>query len=194
MNYVNKFILLSAGQVALLSLLLAGIYYVVLYDSGDKLNAQISASQQKTEELRSKSKVLDRDLDQIEKLKATQERDAERLKVLLDYIPEKLNSIALMQIVSNESKAIGVNINSLSADKAKSGGEFYEEIPIKINVSGSFVQILRLLAGMTRLEQIFSFANLELKRTGTATDPNGLTMSTVLTGYRYKGESKGPKK
>ena len=194
MNPLNRFASFSPIQIMMGSLFLAGVYYITFYDAGFNLENQISNAQAQFSELETKSKSLDRDLAEIAMLKATQERDAERLKVLLDYIPEKLNSVGLMQIVSTEAKAVGVNINKISAENTISGGEFYEEIPVLIDVSGSFVQFLRLLSGMTRLEQIFSFSNLKISRTGDGSDRASLTMTTLLKGYKYKGEAKGPKK
>lgn len=185
MNGLNKLAEFPPGRVVVFSLVICGLYYLVGYDSGAAHLANVESYKAQLAEIQQKSEKVDKEIDEIRALKAAQEKDSERLNILLGFIPEKLSNFEMMRTLSNEAKAVGVNINSIrdsGASSAKSG-EFYEEIGVDVNLEGSFSQLLLFLSNLTRLNQIVTVNTLDLR--GLSGADGALSMNAQVRGYRY---------
>jgi Tfp pilus assembly protein PilO len=147
--------------------------------------AAIEAYTVQLNDIQQKALKIDKEIEEIRALKAAQEKDAERLNVFLGFIPEKLSNFEMMRTLSNEAKAVGVNINSIKDSGQTSGktGEFYEEIGVDISLEGSFAQLLLFLSNLTRLNQIVTLNTLEIRGGGAVDAP--LSMAAQIRGYRY---------
>lgn len=190
MNALMKLAEYPPGRMVIFSLVLCGLYYLVGYDGGATQRAAIESYSAQLTELQQKALKIDKEIEEIRALKAAQEKDAERLNVLLGFIPEKLSNFEMMRTLSNEAKAVGANINSIRDSGPASGkpGEFYEEIGVDINLEGSFAQLLLFLSNLTRLNQIVTLNTLEIKGAGAVDAP--LNMTAQIRGYRYVANKK----
>jgi Tfp pilus assembly protein PilO len=195
MNALAKLGTLGMGRVIMISLVICGLYYLVAYDSGDTWRASISQSVQTKDEISKTIARLDGELQEIETLKRAQEQDAEKLKLLLGYIPEKLSNFELMRTLSNEAKAVGVSINQIrdkGGTQAKEN-EFYEEIGVDIDLEGTFPQLVLFLSNLTKLNLILTLETLDLKTTGAGGE-GALEMAAQVNGYRYVAKKDGAPK
>ncbi|MGE0762499.1 MAG: type 4a pilus biogenesis protein PilO [Bdellovibrionales bacterium] len=189
MSALAKFGDMPLSRVLIIAIVLAGLYYLVGYDTGETFkNATVAALQAK-DDLGKEMVKIDRELDEINQLKAAQERDSERLNVLLGYIPERLTKTELMRTLGNEAKSVGVSINQIR-DNSGVGkkSEFYEEVGVDVDLAGNFSQLMLFMANLTKLNQILSVETLELRSQGTG-DADSLTMSSSIRGYRYTPKS-----
>src|SRR5262249_6846729 len=86
--------------------------------------------------------------------------------------------------LGNEAKSVGVSINQIR-DNSSTGkkSEFYEEVGVDVDLSGTFAQLMLFMANLTRLNQILSIESLELKESSAETE--GLQMSASVLGYGY---------
>ena len=191
MNALAKFGEMPLSRVLIVAIVLAGLYYLVGYDTGESFKNSIGGATQAKEDLGKEMVKIDRELDEINQLKAAQERDSERLNVLLGYIPERLTKTELMRTLGNEAKSVGVSINGIR-DNSGAGkkSEFYEEVGVDVDLAGNFSQLMLFIANLTKLNQILSIDTLELRAMGGA-DGDTLSMSSAIRGYRYtpKGQS-----
>jgi len=198
---------LTFGNSFLIGLVLTGIYYFSFYDTGAVLNNQISAT--KVE--------YDKSVQEIERIKKAVE-DAERYKKtvavlgtemerILLAVPEKLTSIEFMQIVSTEAKKSGVAIINLSsqkgavARKAKDSTEpdFYERVPVDVELSGKYQQLMIFLAALTHVDKIVTVGKIQMSLGSTAgksSDANSpdVSLKATLSAYRYSPVSATDKK
>jgi type IV pilus assembly protein PilO len=188
-NALAKLGTMSLGKVLMLSLVVSGLYYMIAYDAGDTWRAVIAQTIQTKADLEEKTRKIDKDLEEVNNLREAQEKDAERLNILLGYIPEKLSNFELMKTLSNEAKAVGVNINQIR-DKGGQATttEFYEEIGVDIDLEGSFSQLVLFLSNLTRLNQILTLESLSLR---AAQGDSSLLMSAQVNGYRYVSKRPG---
>ena len=184
MNPLQTFSEWPTNRAFVVSLVLVGIYYVTGYNSGKALVESTSAARQKITQLGVEMKQVDKDLAELAALKAAQDKDSEKLNYLMSYIPEKFSKVDLMRTVSNEAKAVGTNILRISDNKsqASSGGQFYDEIAVEIELTGSFSQLLLFLSNLTRLDRIVSLDGLTMKSVGG----DALSLVTSVKGYRYR--------
>ena len=184
MNALAKLGEMPLSRVIILSIVITGLYYLVGFDDGQKFRTSIAAYQGNLAEATSEITKLNKEIEEINLLKSEQDRDSERLNTLLAYIPEKLTKTELMRTLGNEAKTVGVSINSIRdpAGSAKRS-EFYEEIGIDVELTGSFAQLVLFLANLTKLNQILTVDSLDLK--SFASDVDSLSMSAKVRGYRY---------
>lgn len=199
MNGLNKLADLPMSRIVLISIFLCVVYYFIGYDDGTAFKAQAEASRASLSEVQARMEKVERELQEINALKAAQDKDAERLNVLLGFIPEKLSSFELMKTLSNEAKAVGVNINQLR-DTGSAGLQpapqgqvpnIYERLGVDLELDGSFAQLLLFLSNLTRLNQIVTLETLELRLMGGA--ESSLQMSAQIFGYRYLTKKEGAK-
>lgn len=195
MNILLRLADLSIGRCLLGSAIIGALYYSVGYDSGTKFKTEMAASRVQMAKVEEELAKLERQIKEILVLKAAQDRDAERLNALMAFIPEKLTKTDMMRTLSNEAKAVGVNINQIrDSGMVRSRGqkvgadptEFYEEIGVDIDLVGGFPQLVLFLANLTRLNQILSVASLELSG-GGGVGKDDLAMTAKILGYRYLG-------
>lgn len=185
MNALAKFGEIPFGRMVVIAIVLAGFYYLVAFDNGSSFKNQIAGNLQAKEELNKEALKVEKDLEEINQLKAARERDSEKLNVLLAYIPEKMTKTELMRTLGNEAKTVGVSINQIK-DTSSQGkkSEFYEEVGVKVDLSGNFAQLMLFMANLTKLNQILSVETLEIK-SQTSSDVQILSMSATILGYRY---------
>lgn len=185
MSALARFSEIPVARVFFISIALTGVYYIVSYDSGEKFRLSATAAISQKAELAKELLKIDQEIAEINQLKAAQARDSERLNTLLDYIPEKLTKTEMMRTLSNEAKSVGVSINGIK-DNGGVGKkhEFYEEVGVDVDLAGNFAQLMLFLSNLTKLNQILSVENLDLKFNGSG-DGDGLGMSAAIRAYRY---------
>lgn len=196
MNALQMLGALPIGRVIVLSLVISGLYYLVGYDGGAQFQIAIDTANKTLQDLEVEDKKLEVELQEIRALKAAQEKDSEQLNMLLAFIPEKFSNFELMRTLSNEAKAVGVDIDSLKdvGVLANKGAEFYAEIGVDIEIDGSFAQLLLFLSNLTKLKQIVTLDTLSLRTVGSQSSDSQLTMSAQVRGYRYVAPKDGAKK
>ena len=114
---------------------------------------------------------------------------------LLRQLPEKTDVESLLVDVSQTGLASGLEIKRFKPSAEEKKG-FYAELPIALEVSGSFHQFATFISGIAALPRIVTISNLKLEpdRGGKGTkegeiDTSGrLKMSAIAKTYRYLQE------
>lgn len=190
MNALAKFGDMPVGRVLVAAIMLAGLYYLIVYDNGDKFRSAITSNLQAKDDLGKEMLKVDEELEGINQLKAAQQRDSERLNVLLGYIPERLTKTEMMRTLGNEAKSVGVNINQIRDNSGQSRkSEFYEEVGVDVDLAGNFAQLMLFMSNLTKLSQILTIETLEMRNMGS--DGDILSMSAAIRGYRYMPKAAG---
>ncbi|WP_415899900.1 type 4a pilus biogenesis protein PilO [Neptuniibacter sp. QD48_11] len=133
-----------------------------------------------------KSKAL-----QVANLEALrlQMKDVEgRFKELLKQLPTKKEVPGLLDDITNLGTAAGLNIGSIVLASEKRA-DFYRELPIKINVSGSYHQLGQFVSGVAGLSRIVTMHNYSIKPLNA-----GVSMNIEAKTYRYDDNEPASKK
>lgn len=186
---------LTVGKSLLIGLGLAAFYWFALYDDGvAKENLITSLDSEivvKEKEITSINQALEDAARFQEKMNSL---GAEMEKVQL-AMPEKLTGLELMKIISNEAKGVGAEINQINAPDGNRQGipnseqVFYENIPIEIDITGTYNQVMLFMSNLTRLNKIITTHRMSLQLVaGSAvsalTSPR-VNMKASLLAYRY---------
>ena len=109
----------------------------------------------------------------------------EKFEVALTYLPSDENIYVIIKQMYNQARIAGVNLTSVKPSDKNFPKDFYEEIPIDIEVHGSYVQMISFFANIINLPRILSIRDVEL-RAGNSTDKKfSLQMKGQLVAYRY---------
>lgn len=111
---------------------------------------------------------------------------------LLRQLPEKTDVESLLVDVSQTGLASGLEVKKFKPSAEEKKG-FYAELPITLEVIGSFHQMATFISGIAALPRIVTISNMKLeviKKDAKAEGPqeNKLKMSATAKTYRYLQE------
>ena len=165
----------------------AGIYF----DTLTQLDV-LESHQRKEVELKDEFKIK---AGQAAKLELYKEQLAEMrasFGALLRQLPEKTDVESLLVDVSQTGLASGLEIKRFKPSAEEKKG-FYAQLPIGLEVSGSFHQFATFISGIAALPRIVTISNLKLEPAQKSSDNNidtsgRLNMSAIAKTYRYLQE------
>ena len=161
----------------------AGIYF----DTQEQLKV-LERHERKEVELKDEFKVK---ADQAAKLELYKEQLAEMeasFGALLRQLPETTEVESLLVDVSQTGLAAGLEVKKFKPSAEEKKG-FYAELPITLEVSGSYHQLATFISGIAALPRIVTISELKLEPFDKEElDSGKLKMSATAKTYRYLQE------
>jgi type IV pilus assembly protein PilO len=163
----------------------AGIYF----DTQNQLQ-ELEIHEQKEFQLKEEFKVK---ADQAAKLELYKEQLAEMeasFGALLRQLPETTEVESLLVDVSQTGLAAGLEIKKFKPSAEEKKG-FYAELPITLEVSGSYHQLATFISGIAALPRIVTISEMKLEpfdKGEDISDSGKLRMSATAKTYRYLQE------
>ena len=170
-----------------------GFLFVAIVAAGIWFDTQeqllvLERHEKKEFELKEEFKVK---ADKAAKLELYKEQLAEMevsFGALLRQLPETTEVESLLVDVSQTGLAAGLEIKKFKPSQEEKKG-FYAELPISLEVSGSFHQLATFISGLAALPRIVTISDMKLQpfQATEATDGK-LSMSAIAKTYRYLQE------
>jgi len=161
----------------------AGIYF----DTQDQLQV-LERKERKETALKDEFKVK---ADKAAKIELYKEQLAEMeasFGALLRQLPETTEVESLLVDVSQTGLAAGLEIKKFKPSSEEKKG-FYAELPISLEVSGSFHQLATFISGIAALPRIVTISDMKLEPFTGEDQPDGkLKMAATAKTYRYLQE------
>jgi type IV pilus assembly protein PilO len=163
----------------------AGIYF----DTQDQLKV-LERHEVKEKELKEEFKVK---ADQAAKLELYKEQLAEMeasFGALLRQLPETTEVESLLIDVSQTGLASGLEVKKFKPSAEEKKG-FYAELPIALEVSGSYHQLATFISGIASLPRIVTISEMKLEpfeKQEEISTSGKLKMSATAKTYRYLQE------
>ena len=184
---------LTAGKALVLGVVLAILYYFLMFDDGSSQRAAIAANQSRMIELEKQIEDNNRKLEQALAFKKTATEVGGTITKLLKLIPEKFSMADMMRIISNEAKVAGSSMASLTPKTTLISpmAREFEELTIGLDLSGSFLQHMTFLSNLTKMNQILvvrKFAFVMAKE-GRGDEPTVTRLNADIVAYRYRGSA-----
>jgi len=164
--------------VLLLAVLAAGYYYHI-----EDLQIQLANVEQQEVELK---KDFEKKAFQAANLEAYRQQMVEMEEsfgALVSQLPSDTEVPGLLEDITNKGLLNGLEIASIDLQK-ETAREFYVELPIAINASGSYHDLGAFISGMAGLPRIVTLHDFTISAKGD--DANHLQMSIIAKTYRYK--------
>lgn len=184
-NIGNAPLSVKAGVFAFLfiAIIAAGIYF----DTQNQLTL-LERHEKKEFELKEEFKVK---ANQAAKLDLYKEQLAEMeasFGALLRQLPETTEVESLLVDVSQTGLAAGLEVKKFQPSAEEKKG-FYAELPITLEVSGSFHQLATFISGIAALPRIVTISEMKLELFDKDDRDGGkLKMSATAKTYRYLQE------
>jgi type IV pilus assembly protein PilO len=169
--------------VMFIAIIGAGIYF----DTQEQLRV-LERHEKKEVELKEEFRVK---AEQAAKLDLYKEQLAEMeasFGALLRQLPETTEVESLLVDVSQTGLAAGLEIKKFKPSGEEKKG-FYAELPIALEVSGSFHQLATFISGIAALPRIVTISGLKLEPFAKGDPTSGkLNMAATAKTYRYLQE------
>jgi type IV pilus assembly protein PilO len=165
--------------VALLAAVVVGGYYYHIED----LQLQLATVEAKEIALK---KDFEKKAFQAANLDAYRQQMVEMEEsfgALVSQLPSATEVPGLLEDITNKGLLNGLNIASIDLQKEQSR-EFYVELPIAINASGSYHDLGAFISGMAGLPRIVTLHDFNISAKGS--NANHLNMQIIAKTYRYK--------
>lgn len=197
MSLEDKLKSMTPVQALVIGLGLMGVYYLAVFNSGASIQ---SASDKVRSEINQKKAELVRANQLIGENQAiTQEEQLKEasLAELVRIAPGGLTGSELMRIISNEIKASGANLVRLVDSSATNTGQksekFVLEVPVQIEIEGTFSQILVFLSYLTRVDRLLLMKDYRLEAKVEGTKLKNLKLTADFSGFKTNDETpEGP--
>lgn len=173
--------LVRAGILVSTIALLVGGYYFGIYQQANEDLSQLKVKelslQRKLSEVRSVAanlKAFEKELQALE----------ERFTLALRSLPNEKQMEVLLTDISNLGKTVGVEIKSFKRQPEKLH-DFYAEVPLAIELEGSFHDIARFFDRMAKLSRIVNMGELEMHVASEDADGTVVTVSGTAVTFRF---------
>jgi type IV pilus assembly protein PilO len=173
------------GILAGLAVVLAAGYYFGVYSGqADRLATMRSRElelQRKLSEVRSIAANIKAFENEITQLEA-------QLGVALRQLPNEKQLEVLLADISNLGKTAGVEIKSFKRG-SEQVHDFYAEVPIDVQLEGTYHEIARFFDSVSRLPRIVNMGALEMKASSSTPVETRLVVSGTATTFRFVNKS-----
>jgi type IV pilus assembly protein PilO len=115
-----------------------------------------------------------------------------RLKEAIAQLPSKKEIADLLSSVAAKAQESGLDIN-LFRPKPESYKDFYAEIPVDINIKGTFHNVIMFFDAIGRLTRLINIDNVGFKNPKVTGEQMVLEFTTTATTYRFLEEAERKK-
>ncbi len=170
--------------VGLIILISAAFYSFVYSPQADeiaKLNESIEAAQ-------NEKSIKQKRAANLPKLqKELGELDV-RLKEAIAQLPSKKEIADLLSSIATKAQESGLDIN-LFRPRPENYKDFYAEIPVEINIKGTFHNVIMFFDAVGRLTRLVNIDNVGFKNPKVTGDQMVLEFTTTAITYRFLEEA-----
>ena len=188
---------LSLGKLAILGLIITGLYFVMYYDSGATLEGRIKTAESSLAQESAKRAETNKILKEESEMKANIVELARKLEVVKSKIPSDFNDNDIILLINQTAAQSGIQVDTLSKitnntnNSVASNNAFaeasklIEEIPFNISINGSYNRFLDFIDRLAKSDRMVRFKNLSIdKQNLTNFSSNRISVKGQIVGYR----------
>jgi type IV pilus assembly protein PilO len=153
-----------------------------------------SKTQKEIEGLKTRIARIEKDIQKLEKAKATKRQLAvqmkelrEQLKLLRSKLPEEKEIPQLLSTVSEVGRLNGLTWELFQQRKAVRK-DYFSEIPVQIKVTGGYHEVAQFMAQVGKLDRIMHFSNMKMGKYTPANNGGAINTSMQATTYKYESK------
>lgn len=180
-----KKISIMVGSIALIG----GGYWMMFYSSTINDIATVTTEVDKMKSEIAEKQVIAANLPQFE---SEVERLDDELSKALSELPDKKEVDELLDKISDKARDAGLDVR-LFKPQAEQKKDFYAEVPVEIEVGGTYHQVATFFDEVGHLERIVNIDQFSLEKPEETEGRIQVNASVVATSFRFLDESERPK-
>lgn len=166
-------------------ILISAAFYSFFYSPNANELAQLSETIEAARKERNIKQTRAANLPKLQK--ELSELDV-RLKEAIAQLPSKKEIADLLTGIATKAQESGLDIN-LFRPRPENYKDFYAEIPVEINIKGTFHNVITFFDGIGRLTRLINLDNVGFKNPKVSGDQVTLEFTTIATTYRFLEEA-----
>ena len=171
------------AQIIVFGGLALGVFYFVGYDDGTVLRRSIEDVKIQVKKAEEEVTKVNAEVERVKLFEVEVANNKKAIKFLLNYIPASLTFTEISYLVNKQAQSSGVNIESKEDAQIidKESAE-YNTLNIKLQVSGSFSQIMFFLSKLTAQERLLVVNRVSMN---ISSQSKQILSNFNLLAYRY---------
>jgi type IV pilus assembly protein PilO len=169
------------GLIIFLSAAFYSIFYSPQAEEIAKLNESIEAAHNEKSIKQKRAANLPRLQKELGELDV-------RLKEAMAQLPSKKEIADLLTSIATKAQESGLDIH-LFRPRPETYKDFYAEIPVEINIKGTFHNVIMFFDGVGQLTRLVNIDNVGFKNPKITGDQVMLEFTTTATTYRFLEET-----
>jgi type IV pilus assembly protein PilO len=180
----TKKILILAGVLVLMTALYVWLLFLPAHRTIQQLDQKLSGLLEK----RAEQEAI---VANLAAFKREYRRLEQSLKQAMAQLPDKKEIPSLLENISNLGRESGLEV-SLFKPGAQKPKDFYAEVPVDINLVGSYHNLLTFYYRVGSLPRIVNISDLSIKKSKEGATPSSLDTACKATTYKFLEESERP--
>ena len=186
-NILIRLASFSFQKCLVFSAILGGIYYMMAFDDGSAVQAKILDTEKKVAEQEAQAQRSEAALKEVEQVRATVGALSEQFKTVSQALPSEVQMADIIRTVDFVSRKSGVSIKT-KEPKPVVNRDYYEEIPLKITLEGTYAEVTTFLFYLASTERIMKVNNFTISMPqGRDKGPGRLLFDGQVISYRFIG-------
>jgi len=194
-NILIRLASFSFQKCLVFSVVLGGIYYMMAFDDGSAIQAQITEAEKKVAEQEALAQKSEAALKEVEQVRTTVGALSEQFKTVSAALPSEVQMADIIRTVDFVSRKSGVSITN-KEPKPVVNRDYFEEIPLKITLEGTYAEVTTFLFYLASTERIMKVNNfvmtLPQDRNRGITGTGRLLFEGHVISYRFIGSQPSP--
>ena len=175
----------AAARAIVAAILFVLIVVLGYYYHIDNLSDRLDASERKELELRREFERKAFEAQNLDAYKLQLQEMRDSFGALVSQLPSDTEVPGLLEDISSKGELNGLTIESINLlEEVRE--EFYVELPIAIEATGSYHNLGAFISGMAGLPRIVTLHDFDIEMSGD--DSSNLSMEITAKTYRYRDE------
>ena len=175
----------AAARAIVAAMLFVLIVVLGYYYHIDNLSDRLDASERKELELRREFERKAFEAQNLDAYKLQLQEMRDSFGALVSQLPSDTEVPGLLEDISSKGELNGLTIESINLlEEVRE--EFYVELPIAIEATGSYHDLGAFISGMAGLPRIVTLHDFDIEMSGD--DSSNLSMEITAKTYRYRDE------
>ncbi len=174
-------------RVFTIVLICAGIFFMGFWFDTKKQMAELERIEKEEIQLKNTFEPTQHKAANLEAYKAQMVTMKESFGALLRQLPERAEVPGLLEDISHQGLATGLEFKSIRLQPEKQI-DFYVELPIEISVIGHYHQLAEFVSNVASLPRIVTLHDFSIRHLKQENLSNQLVMNITAKTYRYMSE------
>ncbi|HKJ71437.1 MAG TPA: type 4a pilus biogenesis protein PilO [Gammaproteobacteria bacterium] len=175
---------MKAVVLLVITALLGGAFWYFVYQPHAK---QVERMEKRVETLKAQYQRKKRQVANLPALRKQYKQLQERMEGALEQLPDRTEVASLLVEVTRAGRSEGLTFELFKPQK-ENRKQIYAELPVELEVTGSYNAMGRFLAATASLPRIVNIGDLSLKASNRN---DSLTMKATARTFRYLEQGEG---